>query len=56
MCNKKVHDNELCKEYEKRAGGREHIFLDTQFFRKWFSEILCNKKVPKSTLYFIFFI
>ena len=56
MCNKKVHSDELCKKYGKRAGGRQHIFLDAQLFRKWFSKKLCNKKVLKSTLYFIFFI
>ena len=56
MCNKKVLGDELCKKYGKRAGRLQHIFLDAQFFRKWFSKNLCNKKVPKSTLYFIFFI
>ena len=56
MCNKKVHSDELCTKYGKRAGGRQHIFLDAQLFRKWFSKKLCNKKVLKSTLYFIFFI
>ena len=56
MCNKKVHGDELCKKYEKRAGGRQHLFLGAQFFRKWFSKNLCNKKVPKSALYFIIFI
>ena len=44
MCNKKVHSDELCKKYGKRAGGRWHIFLDAQLFRKWFSKKLCNKK------------